>query len=76
MQDTEEKTSTVVTGIGIADTIQIVPNQIYDITMTMQSLPPQKESAQVTLPRISIKLMTMGMSGTRKPIYPQISQEL
>lgn len=73
VQDTEQKTSTFITGIGISDTIQIFPNQIYQITTTMHTLPTQKESAQVTLPQINMKLMTMGMSGTRKPIYPRAS---
>lgn len=49
MQDTEEKTSALVTGIGTADTIQIVPSEIYQITKIMHSLPSQKKSVQVTL---------------------------
>lgn len=41
--------------------------------ITMYSPPPQKESAQVLLPGVTLKLLTVGKSDTRKPIYSQIS---
>lgn len=44
MQGTVEKTSTLVTGIGIVDTIQIVLNQICQIIMTIYSSSPQRVS--------------------------------
>lgn len=53
MKDTEEKTSTLVTGTRLSDSIQNVSTQIYQITMTMHSHSPQKESAEITLPRMS-----------------------